>query len=123
MSIRETLEEKPWIGWLVAGVLLLVGLYFVVSGFRSQNPTEALAQSIVLRYEDTGDEQTVNRGQFESLLVQLANRGELRVDEGMTNPKTGKKTGFPVDRAYWNRIVPQILEARAARERERGGGR
>jgi len=123
LGIRETLDEKPWIGWAVVGVLALVGVWFIARNFVAPDPANVLAQDIVLRYEDTGDEQTVNRGQFQTLLIQLANKGELKVDEGMTNPKTGKKTGFPVDRAYWNKIVPQIIEASAAHKAGRSGGR
>ena len=119
MVIRDTLQEKPWIGWSVVAALLVFGAYLVVRNFVGAETPELLAQDIVIRYEDTGDEESVNRGHFEVLLVRLANRNELKLDEGMTNPKTGKKTGYPIDREYWERIVSSILEARRQYDLER----
>lgn len=112
MGIRETIQEKPWIGWGALAALFVVAGYLLVRQFMAQDQAAILSQDVTLRYEDTGTEQQVNRGQFESLLMQLSARGELRIDEGMTNPQTGKKTGFPIDREYWERVVPSILEAR-----------
>lgn len=120
MGIRETMQEKPWIGWILLGVLFVAAAYLVVRPFLAQDQAAILSEDITLRYEDTGTEQQVNRGQFESLLIQLSARGELKLDEGMTNPATGKKTGYPVDRAYWEQIVSSILAARAQYDAERG---
>ncbi len=120
MGLRDTMQERPWIGWTVVGVLIVIGAVLLVRQIGGGDPTVELSQDVTLRYEDTGDEQKVNRGQFESLLMQLSAKGELKIDEGMTNPKTGKKTGFPVDRAYWDRIVPAILEARRQHNEQRG---
>ena len=120
MGIRETIQEKPWIGWVTLAALFLVAGYLVIRPFMAQDQTAVLSENITLRYEDTGDEQQINRGQFESLLIQLSARGELKLDEGMTNPATGKKTGYPVDREYWEQIVSSILAARAQYEAERG---
>ncbi len=119
MGIRESIRDKPWIGWVMLAVLLFVAGFLVARQFLVRDQAAILSQDITLRYEDTGTEQQVNRGQFESLLMQLSARGELRLDEGMTNPQTGKKTGYPVDRAYWEQIVPSILEARRQYDLER----
>lgn len=121
MSIRGALSEKPWIGWAVAGALGILGAILVLRGLRGGDTTRELAQDVTIVYEDTGAQEIINRGRFEALLIEISARGELAVEEGLTNPKTGKKTGFPTDRAYWDRIVPAILEAR--RERQTGGAR
>ena len=118
MGIRETIQEKPWIGWVALAVMLSIAGYLVARQFLAQDQAAVLAQDVTLRYEDTGTEQQVNRGQFESLLMQLSARGELRLDEGMTNPATGKKTGYPVDRQYWEQIVTAVLEARRQYDQE-----
>lgn len=120
MGVRETIQEKPWIGWVTLAVLLVVAGYMVARQFMAPDEATILSQEITLRYEDSGTEEQVNRGQFESLLMQLSARGELRVDEGMTNPKTGKKTGFPVDREYWEKVVTAILAARAEYNAQHG---
>ncbi len=127
MNIRGTLAEKPWIAWIVVGVMGIIGAILVLRGLRGGDTTRELAQDVTIRYEDTGTLETINRGRFESLLIEISARGDLKVDEGLTNPKTGKKTGFPEDRAYWDRIVPAILKARQEREAQRtqsraGGG-
>ncbi|MDX2114485.1 MAG: hypothetical protein SFZ24_02530 [Planctomycetota bacterium] len=123
MSLRETLEEKPWIGWAVAGVLALVGLVLIARAVIRPAPAEQLASEILIRFQDTGDTQRMNRGMFEKQMLSQSAIAPLDPAVGINNPKTNKPTGFPEDAEYWQRLVADINAARAAANQRRGTDR
>jgi hypothetical protein len=111
MGIRETLKSKPWAGWTLAGVLLLVMAWVWYRGlYGNSNPTglERTTQDIVIRDRETGEEWTLKRGRMEQLLWDRP----LPIDptQGLPNPKTGKLTGFP--KSEWESTVDRISQER-----------
>lgn len=110
--MRRLIEEKPWIGWAVAGLLMLVGAFLVARPLLSgSGGPQALADHVIIIYEDTGEEGKVGFGSLQRILLQEAARQPLNPAEGLTNPKTGKKTGFPKDRDMWQKLVTNANEA------------
>jgi len=113
-SLREKMREKPWIGWIVAGVLLAVAvaLYFRGSiGDRGAYNPERMQEFVTIRYSDTGDEERLRRGTFEKRLRSEA-AGLIDPAKGLINPKTQQPTGFLVDTRGWEETVARINEER-----------
>lgn len=111
MGIRETLRSKPWAGWSVAAVLLLVmGWVWYRGLYGNSNPTslERTTQEITIRDRETGEEWTMPRGRMELYLWERP----LPIDpnQGLPNPKTGKLTGFP--KSEWESTVDRIATER-----------
>jgi hypothetical protein len=110
-QMRRLIEEKPWIGWTIAAVMLLGGLYMVGRLFLGGGGADSLTEHVVIVYEDTGEESKVLRGTLQRILLSEAVNAPLNPAQGLTNPKTGKKTGFPQDRAMWEGLVRDVNEA------------
>lgn len=106
-KIREYIAQNSWIGWVVALAIfaLAIWLYFARSGGTSPYNPEHMRQSVTVRFTDTNEETTMTFGQLDK---ELRRRGDvLDPKVGITNPKTGQPTGFPVA-DMWNEMVTRI---------------
>ena len=106
MSLRATLEKYPMVGWGLAAVLL-IGAAFLLVRSRGVEQQE-LAETITIRCAETGKEWKMTRGAVEKQLMMRPY--PINPDEGLTNPDTGKPTGFPVD--HWKEMVHVLNEDR-----------
>jgi hypothetical protein len=107
MGVREALQSKPWIGWAVAAVaLLLAALVWYRAGRGSLNEYtfDRLTEDVTIRDRETGEEWVMKRGRVEQILWDRA--GALDPNEGIPNPTTGKPTGFP--KSDWESTVERI---------------
>ncbi len=114
MSARDLLNQKPWIGYLVV-VLVLAAVayaYWALAGTGGVRDTKRLGEIVTIKDAETGEEWTVVRGKMELELIQRSADEELSPKIGLSNPKTGKLTGFPVD-GSWEETVYRIAKARA----------
>ena len=121
-NIREFLNRSPWLGWLLAILLLLGGafMYWRMRPGSAPYSQAQMTQNVTIRCTETGKEWTMPRGRMEQEL--FARAGALDAGVGLTNPDTGRPTGFPVD--DWKSTVERINEAkRALASGGRGGGR
>lgn len=106
--------------------LLVVGAaaaFFLGRFFMQKDPTdpEVLMQDVAIKCSETGFEWKLNRGRMEQYMYQRAAENKLSLDQGLENPKTGKRTGFPVDREEWTRTVERVLKERAEAAGRQGG--
>lgn len=113
-SLRQQLNDKPWIGWCVAGVILVVAV--VVYFARSSNSSmeygqEYMTQMVTVKFADTGEEMELPRGRFEKMLRDSAG-GELDATKGLINPKTNQPTGFLFNKSDWDKTVERINRER-----------
>lgn len=119
MGIREAINSKPWIGWAVAGVLAVAAVFFFIQSGASDAPDslERRSEQVTIRCTETGEEWTMNRGQFERLL--LLQSGEIDPSQGIPSEfADGRLTGVLVDAADWEETVERIN----AMKRSVGGG-
>lgn len=115
MGFRETMNNKPWIGYVLVAALgagAVLG-YMRLSGSGDPNGVEQLTQIVTIRDSETGDEWKMSRGQMELELIQRSAKATLEARSGLINPKTGKPNGFPVDRS-WDEAITRINAERAA---------
>ncbi len=124
MGIRDAINQKPMLGWIVAGVLGLVAVFFIfrssfTGGERPSIPE--LKRTITIRDVETGDTWTMTRGELERQLYIRANKGELDMSVGFVNPETGKPTGFPELRGGWEDLVERIQTEVEEAKAKRGG--
>lgn len=108
-SIREVIQQRPWIGWVVALVLFGVSAFLVFRGNGSGGAysPEKLREIVTIRFSDTGEEVTMGRGDFERRL-RLESSGIIDPAKGLLNPKTSQNTGFLVDVEGWRSTVDRI---------------
>lgn len=107
-SFRELLQ-RPLVGWSVAGAALaFAGFTLFRFGFGSEGPYDPrrLQQEVVIHFTDTNEDLKMPRGQFEAMLRQRGKK--LNPQEGITNPATGKPTGFLVAKYDWEETVQRI---------------
>jgi hypothetical protein len=109
MSFRDTLEKNPLIGWGIAAILLVVAAVFVYRTVAGSGEQRELSQMITIRCRETGKEWKVLRGSMEKELMLRPH--PLNPDEGLVNPETGKRTGFPVD--DWKELLDSMNQERA----------
>lgn len=111
--MRSFLKERPMLGWVVAGALMLVAAFMLYRQFTGGQVQE-LSQQVTIRDSETGDTWELTRGAMEKELYMRP----LPIDpnEGLLNPKTGKRTGFPV--GDWKETVTRINEERTAASKE-----
>ena len=108
MSIRDTINQKPWLGWTLAGAFLAVGLGYILwdrSSNRGAYSGERLQEIVTVKFTDDGSTMQIPRGRIEKM---LAERPELKESEGITNPKTGKPTGFLYNEAEWKEMIARL---------------
>jgi hypothetical protein len=112
MSIRETLQNRPWLGWTFAGAMLLVAIFLLFRPAGAGNPYafDRLTQDITIKDRETGEEWTIKRGRMEQILWDRG--GKLDSNVGLPNPKTGTLTGFP--KSDWETTVERIKQDRQA---------
>ncbi len=109
MGLRETLNEKPIVGRTIAFVAIVGALFF---GFRTQmssppDSVERRSQTVTIRDTETGDEWTMNRGQFERLL--LLQSGTIDPGAGIPSKfSDGRLTGVLIDTNDWTETVNRI---------------
>ena len=111
---RQILEQRPWVGWALAGVLLLAAVYIYVSRSSPTNVQygqEYMTQMVVVKYADTGDEVEMPRGRFEKLLRE-SSQGSLEASKGLINPKTSLPTGFLFNKSDWDKTIERINQER-----------
>jgi hypothetical protein len=119
--IRDFINSKPWLGWAIAGVFLLLSvvLYFSISGRGDTYSVERMSETVTLKCAETGEEWTMTRGLMER---QLRSRtGSLDASQGIINPKTGKPTGFLFSKSEWEETVDRLNKER--REVQESGGK
>jgi len=102
-SIREFLNKSPWLGWVLAGILLAVSIFMLVKGQGGTDPYNPI---------------TMTRGQMDK---ELRRKGvKLDVSEGITNPKTGKPTGFLFNKTEWDEMIARINQEKEDAKRNKG---
>ncbi len=104
-------ERSPVVAWAVVGSLLLAGAWLVVRSLTKSSMHADLAGPLIIRFEDTGEQIEMIRGMFEQDMLGRASAGPVDPAVGVFNPKTGKPTGFPVDREYWISLVESLNKA------------
>ncbi|QOJ00680.1 MAG: hypothetical protein HRU70_09320 [Phycisphaeraceae bacterium] len=113
MSIRETINKSPWMGWAVAGVLLALSVGLVL--FRSGGGGGELTDTVTILFTDTNEEIKMKRGRLEMQLLEVP--GELDPAKGIVNPATGEATGVIIDKNDWRTTIEKLnAMKRAARE-------
>ena len=119
MNIRDALREKPWLGWSLSGVLLVLAVWLALRPAGGGNPYtfDRLTQNVVIKDRETGEEWTLRRGQMEQILWDRGSKIDSNV--GLPNPKTGTLTGFP--KSEWETTVERIKTDRAEAIKEYGG--
>lgn len=111
MGLRETLNEKPIIGRTIALVAVCASIYLAIRSGKSSAPdsVERRSQMVTIRDTETGDEWTMNRGQFERLL--LLHDGLIDEKGGIPSEfSEGRLTGVLVDKSDWEQTVSRINE-------------
>lgn len=114
MGLRDTVNQKPWLGWTLAGAFLAIGVgYFIWDRSADTSPynPERLMEIVTIKFMDDGSTMQIPRGRLEKM---LAERPDLKESEGITNPKTQKPTGFLYNEADWKEMVNRINTEKAA---------
>lgn len=101
--MRKSLAERPMLGWGVAAIMMLAAAFLVYRQVTG-GETRELGSMVTIRCTETGDTWQVPRGVMEKELYMRP--FPINPDEGLINPKTGKRTGFPVD--DWKLTVERI---------------
>lgn len=121
MSMREFLNSKPWLGWVIAAVFLVISLtlYFGIGGRGGTYSVERLSEQVTIKCSETGEEWTMTRGVMERELRMRT--GTLDTAQGVINPKTGKPTGFPFKKSEWEETIARLNKEK--QEIEAKGGK
>jgi len=109
MGLRKIFNEKPIIGRTIAFVAVIGATYFIVRSGSNDAPdsVERRSEIVTIRDTETGDEWTMNRGQFERLL--LLQDGEIDPNGGIPSKfSDGRPTGILVDTRDWTETVNRI---------------
>ncbi len=112
INIREEMSKKPWLGWAVAGVLLVVAIVIYVRRTGNSDPysPERMTEMVTIKFTDTGDEMEIPRGRLDK---ELRGRSDLSPGAGVINPKTGAATGFPFNKKDWESWIARIQKEKA----------
>lgn len=108
---NESTGLVPALRWAAVIALLLVGAYLVIRPALRSGTGGALGEEVTIRFTDTGDTITMQRGRFERMMLEKGVEGPIDPSKGIINPKTNAPTGFPADRAYWEGLVASVNEA------------
>ena len=113
-DLREELNKRPWLGWIVAGVLLVVAVAVYLSRTGNDDPysPERMTEMVTIKFTDTGEEMEIPRGRLDLQLRQTG--GKLDPTKGLINPKTGQPTGFPFSKSEWEDMCARINASREA---------
>lgn len=118
--LRELLAKSPWLGWVVAGVILLAAVFIYMrrSGMNDPYDPRRLSQTMSIRYADTGEVVEMRRADVELELRRRA--GRLDPGAGLMNPKTGQATGFPYSKSDWDKTIERLNAEKQEAVRRRG---
>lgn len=124
-KIREAINRKPWIGWAVAGVAVLVSGVMAFNRMFGEGPADSAkrrAEMVTIRCTETGNEWQMNRGEFEQLMMRQP--GQIDPTKGIPSEfADGRLTGVLVDKDDWESTVERINAAKKMYEgRKRGSG-
>jgi len=111
--LREFINKSPWIGWALAGVLLVVAVVIYMRRIGGTDPyrLERMTENVTIKFADTGEEITMPRGRLEK---QLRTAGShLDPSKGLVNPKTGQPSGFIFDKSDWEETITRINAEKA----------
>lgn len=112
MGLRDTINEKPWVGWAVAGVLLLVSLYFVFmrGGGGDTFSSDNMMRMVTIKFTDTGKTEQMPYGRLVKQLSDQARNAGGKVDpsKGLINPETNQPTGILIDDGLWKATLERI---------------
>lgn len=98
------MRQNPMAGWGVAALLMLVAAVMVYTRLTAKSESAQLTELVTIRCTETGETWQVPRGVMEKEL--WLRPYPVDTNEGLANPKTGKRTGFPVD--AWKETVQNI---------------
>ena len=122
MNIRESINSKPWLGWAVAGVVLVLAAWLMFSRLGAGSDTydpKRMQQTVTIKFTDTGETIEMPRGRLIKMLADQG--GKIDPTKGIINPATKQPTGFLYDKAEWDELVKNINEDRAQAEAARKG--
>ncbi len=107
-GIRQAINKSPWMGWAVAGVLLVASAAIFVLRRGPEDPYDLarLTQDVTIRFTDTNEEVTMPRGRFEKELRVAG--GPLDAARGILNKATGQHTGVLVNKREWEETVKRL---------------
>ncbi len=95
-ALREWMNARPWIAWLLVLLLGLVVVWQFTRGGDADDPYNLgrLSQSVTIKYDD-GSEETLPLGRLEKRLWESPERIDL--SRGILKPGTTNVRGFPVN--------------------------
>ncbi|HLO42470.1 MAG TPA: hypothetical protein VK176_15715 [Phycisphaerales bacterium] len=120
-KVRNFINQNPWLGWVVAGAILVVSIFIYnsLSGRNDPYSVDRLSEMVTLKCSETGYEWEMTRGEMELQLRQR--RGMSNPNEGILNPQTGKPTGFPFSKSDWEETIKRLnAERQDAIDRRKG---
>jgi hypothetical protein len=120
--LRQFINDRPALGWAVAGALLLVvalSLYRMRRVGDNPYSLDRTTEMVTIRCRETGEEWQMPRGRMEQALWDRP--APLDPSQGLPNPTTGRLTGFP--KSDWENTIDRISAERQeiAAKRSRGG--
>jgi len=118
--LRELLARSPWLGWAVAGLILVAAVFIYMrrSGMNDPYDPRRLSQMMSIRYSDTGEVVEMRRADVELELRRRA--GRLDPGAGLINPKTGQATGFPYSKGDWDKTIERLNAEKQEAVKRRG---
>lgn len=120
-SLRGAMAKYPWIGWIVALLILAVAVWIYMrrSGASDTYSVESMTEMVTIKYTDTGEEVQMPRGRFEILLRDR--QGLIDKTTGVINPATGAATGFLYNKSEWERTVDRLNNEKINAAKATGG--
>lgn len=109
MGLRDTLQEKPIVGVVIAVLAIGVGVYFATrSGSRgAPDSIERRAQTITVRDVQTGDTWEMRRADFERAL--MLQSGYSDETHGIPSEfSKGQPNGVLADKDDWKETYERI---------------
>lgn len=108
VSLREWLQDRPAIGYALVGIVVLVALTVAYMQVMRPSESQELGQFITIKDSETGETWQFPLGAIER---DLHGRDlPINPKEGLPNPTTGKRTGFP--EKDWEKMIQRVLAER-----------
>jgi hypothetical protein len=120
MSIRTLMRDRPMLGWILAGFLLVAAAFFALRALRGPADPysfQRLTEDVTIKDRETGEEWKIKRGRMEQMLWDRGDKLDTNV--GLPNPRTGTLTGFP--KSDWEATVERINRDRVETAQAYGG--
>ncbi len=114
MRLRESINQKPWLGWAVAAVLFCVAALFALRSFFPSGDIysgDSMSEMVTIKFTDTGETMEIPRGRLIKQL--LDDGGTLDPSKGIMNPKTKQPTGFLFNKSEWESMIKSLIADRA----------